>query len=63
MYIIGWDWLNTLKAVAPGAYLILEAQKGGLLEWVLFKEGLEKKFFTLKHIKVEIQNINMEYIN
>ncbi len=43
--------------------MIFETQEGSLLEWVLFKEGLEKKFFTLKRFKLELCCIRMVCIN
>ncbi len=55
---------NTVKALLghTRAYLIFEALEGGLLE-MLFKGDLEKIFFTLKHVKLEIRYITMQYIN
>ncbi len=35
----------------------------GALEQVLHKEGLQKKIFIPKHVKLEICNTTMEYIH
>ena len=55
----------TIKPVSRprGVYLILEVLERGLVIASAFKEGGEKKFFTLDNIELEISNITMEDIH
>ncbi len=46
-----------------GVYLIPKVLEGGAIRGKgLLKEGLEMKFFALKHVKLEVHNITMEYM-
>ncbi len=47
----------------PGGLLNFGGSRGGLIKMGAFEEGLEKKFLTLEHVKLEIRNIAMAHIH